>query len=79
MAAVEAARNYEEVLKGKYPAKAHARKVAQWILEKGGDKRGTIYLEGQKTKMLEVCCANFVPFSGTEWLSSRYEKERRSG
>jgi predicted membrane chloride channel (bestrophin family) len=50
------AENYEEVLKGKYPAKAHARKVAEWIVEKGGDKNGTIYLEAQKQKLNEVCC-----------------------
>ena len=49
------AENYEDVLKGKYPAKEHARKVAKWIIEKGGDKKGTIYLEAQKQKLLEVC------------------------
>jgi Xaa-Pro dipeptidase len=48
------AENYEEVLKGKYPAKAHAKKVAEWIVEKGGDKKGTIYLEAQKQKLNEV-------------------------
>lgn len=47
------AENYEEVLKGKYPAKAHARKVADWIVAKGGDKTGTIYLEAQKSRLLE--------------------------
>ncbi|KAF1830741.1 putative Xaa-Pro aminopeptidase pepP [Decorospora gaudefroyi] len=47
------AENYEEVLKGKYPAKAHAKKVAEWIVEKGGDKNGTIYLEAQKQKLNE--------------------------
>jgi len=52
---VMAARNYEQVLQGKYPAKAHAKKVAQWILEKGGDKKGTVYLEAQKSRYLEVC------------------------
>ncbi|KAH8643324.1 xaa-pro dipeptidase [Alternaria alternata] len=46
--------NYEDVLKGKYPAKAHAKKVAEWIIEKGGDKNGTIYLEAQKLKLNEV-------------------------
>lgn len=45
--------NYEEILKGKYPAKEHARKVAKWIIEKGGDKNGTIYLEAQKQKLNE--------------------------
>jgi imidazolonepropionase-like amidohydrolase len=44
----------EKVLKGKYPAKAHAKKVAQWILEKGGDANGTIYLEAQKQRLNEV-------------------------
>jgi hypothetical protein len=48
------AENYDEVLKGKYPAKEHARKVAKWIIEKGGDKNGTIYLEAQKQKLNEV-------------------------
>lgn len=48
------AENYDEVLKGKYPAKDHARKVAKWIIEKGGDKNGTIYLEAQKQKLNEV-------------------------
>jgi Xaa-Pro dipeptidase len=48
------AENYEDVLKGKYPAKAHAKKVAEWIIEKGGDKNGTIYLEAQKLKLNEV-------------------------
>jgi Xaa-Pro dipeptidase len=49
------AENYDEVLKGKYPAKAHAKRVAEWIVEKGGDKKGTIYLEAQKQRLLEVC------------------------
>ncbi|KAF2684570.1 putative Xaa-Pro aminopeptidase [Lentithecium fluviatile CBS 122367] len=47
------AENYDEVLKGKYPAKAHAKKVAEWIVAKGGDNTGTIYLEAQKSKLLE--------------------------
>jgi hypothetical protein len=55
MDTVHAARDYENVLKGKYPAKVHAKKVKEWILEKGGDKKGTIYLEAQKSKYLEVC------------------------
>lgn len=40
---------------GKYPAKAHARKVAAWIASKS-DKpiSGVLYLEAQKTKMVEV-------------------------
>ena len=44
----------EDVLKGKYPAKAHAQKVAEYIKSKGGDITGTLYLEGQKTRMIEV-------------------------
>ena len=39
----------------KYPAKAHARRVAEYLSEKyeAGEK-DVIYLEGQKTKMVEV-------------------------
>ena len=51
------AENYDEVLKGKYPAKAHAKKVADYLLSKGASKTGTIYLEAQKNKLLEVCFA----------------------
>ncbi|KAF2805474.1 putative Xaa-Pro aminopeptidase [Mytilinidion resinicola] len=43
----------EEVLRGKYPAKAHARKVVQWMREQGKEVDGTLYLEGQKTRMIE--------------------------
>jgi hypothetical protein len=39
---------------GKYPAKAHARRVADFIAENGGPKDGVIYLEAQKTAMIEV-------------------------
>jgi hypothetical protein len=46
--------DYLEVLKGKYPAKEHARKVADHIVKHGGDPNGVIYLEGQKTRMIEV-------------------------
>ncbi|KAK5133794.1 hypothetical protein LTR08_007223 [Meristemomyces frigidus] len=38
---------------GKYPAKAHVKRVARWIAENGGPKSGVIYLEGQSTKMTE--------------------------
>ncbi|KAK0304852.1 hypothetical protein LTR82_017044 [Friedmanniomyces endolithicus] len=38
---------------GKYPAKAHARRVAKWIAEHGGPTSGTIYLDGQSTQMTE--------------------------
>jgi hypothetical protein len=44
----------EDVIKGKYPAKAHAKKVVEYIKSKGGDITGTLYLEGQKTRMIEV-------------------------
>ncbi|KAF2431353.1 putative Xaa-Pro aminopeptidase pepP [Tothia fuscella] len=39
--------------KGKYPAKAHAKKVADYIVKNGGDKNGVLYLEGQKQRMIE--------------------------
>jgi Xaa-Pro dipeptidase len=41
-------------IKGKYPAKANARKVKEWIINKGGKPDGVIYLEAQKEKMNEV-------------------------
>ena len=43
-----------EILKGKYPAKDHARRVAEYIVKHGGDSAGIIYLEAQKTKIIEV-------------------------
>jgi hypothetical protein len=52
------------ILKGKYPAKAHAKRVAKFILDQGGDKNGVLYLEGQKVRMIEVSYfALFLPFS----------------
>jgi Xaa-Pro dipeptidase len=39
---------------GKYPAKAHARRVAEFIASNGGPTDGIIYLEAQKTAMVEV-------------------------
>lgn len=38
---------------GKYPAKAHARRVAKWIADNGGPQSGIIYLEGQSLRMNE--------------------------
>lgn len=43
---------------GKYPAKAHCRRVAKWIANNGGPTSGVIYLEGQGTHMTEVCVEN---------------------
>lgn len=44
----------ENILKRKYPAKEHAKKVTDWIKSHGGHGDGIIYLEGQKTRMIEV-------------------------
>ncbi|KAA6411518.1 MAG: Xaa-Pro aminopeptidase pepP [Lasallia pustulata] len=43
----------ESVLAGKYPAKAHAAKVAAYIKNKPAGDDGVIYLESQKTRMIE--------------------------
>lgn len=43
-----------DILNGKYPAKAHAKKVAEHIIKNGGDPKGVLYLEGQKLRMIEV-------------------------
>ena len=43
----------KSILSGKYPAKAHAKKVAAFIQKKHPKANGVIYLEGQKTRMIE--------------------------
>lgn len=43
----------EAVLARKYPAKAHARRVVEHIRRKRPDANGVIYLEAQKTRLLE--------------------------
>lgn len=48
-----AATDYDEVLKGKYPAKAHAKRVVQILREKGAKADGFLYLEARHTKMIE--------------------------
>jgi hypothetical protein len=50
----------EQVLKSKYPAKAHAKRVAEWIVNNGGDPKGVLYLESQKTRMNEVLLLNLA-------------------
>ncbi|KAK7697723.1 hypothetical protein SLS64_013279 [Diaporthe eres] len=47
---------YEETLKGKYPGKLHAKRVAEYIRSKlPNATSGVIYLEGGKTRMIEDC------------------------
>lgn len=47
---------YEETLKGKYPGKLHAKRVAEYIRSKlPNATSGVIYLEGGKTRMIENC------------------------
>jgi len=41
------------ILAGKYPAKSHARRVVQWMRKKNPSISGVLYLEGQKTRMIE--------------------------
>lgn len=43
----------DQILKGKYPAKEHARKVVEYIRSKEPNAEGLLYLEGQKTVMIE--------------------------
>lgn len=44
----------DSILLGKYPAKAHAEKVALYLQSIfPGAASATIYLEGQKTRLLE--------------------------
>ncbi|KAJ3481912.1 hypothetical protein NLG97_g7701 [Lecanicillium saksenae] len=48
-----AAPDYSKVLEGKYPGKAHAKRVVQILREKGAAADGFIYLEARHTKMQE--------------------------
>ena len=44
----------DTILEGKYPAKAHCEKVAAALKKEGKhDVPSRIYLEGQKTRMIE--------------------------
>ncbi|KEF62043.1 xaa-Pro dipeptidase [Exophiala aquamarina CBS 119918] len=43
----------DTTLKQKYPAKAHARRVAKYLTDRGLPRDGVIYLEAQKTVMVE--------------------------
>ncbi|GAP91085.1 putative xaa-pro dipeptidase protein [Rosellinia necatrix] len=45
----------EAVLKGKYPAKAHAKRVVEYIRSKIPDATGVIFLEGRSDHLLEDC------------------------
>lgn len=40
-------------LEGKYPAKEHAKRVADYIISSGFSSDGVIYLEAQKTRLVE--------------------------
>ncbi|KAF7594282.1 hypothetical protein BBP40_009682 [Aspergillus hancockii] len=43
----------DTILAGKYPAKSHARRVADILQAHGDCAPGVIYLEGQKTRLIE--------------------------
>ncbi len=43
----------EAILAGKYPAKQHAKRVAEWMRKSNPKLGGVLYLEGQKTRMIE--------------------------
>ena len=47
-------KHQDDILQDKYPAKAHCSKVAAYLKEKTGtDGPSRIYLQGQKTRMIE--------------------------
>lgn len=45
--------DYNTILRGKYPAKQHAKRVVDHIRSKVPDATGVLYLEGRMTKLLE--------------------------
>ncbi|KAI9733724.1 MAG: hypothetical protein M1818_007138 [Claussenomyces sp. TS43310] len=56
-------RDLDTILAGKYPAKAHARRVTDYIRKSSPHAQGVIYVEGQKTRLIEDNDET-VPFSG---------------
>lgn len=47
-------KHHDSILKGKYPAKAHCAKVAAYLKETvKDDSPARIYLQGQRTRMIE--------------------------
>ncbi|KAK4150199.1 peptidase M24, structural domain-containing protein [Chaetomidium leptoderma] len=47
------AMDYNTILQGKYPAKRHAKRVADYVRSKVPDATGVLYLESRMTKLLE--------------------------
>ncbi|KOS21780.1 putative Xaa-Pro aminopeptidase [Escovopsis weberi] len=47
------AEDFEAVLSGKYPAKAHAKRVVELIRKQDPNASGVLYLESRHTKLLE--------------------------
>jgi len=45
--------DYDKVLKRKYPAKDHAKRVVEYIRSKVPSATGVLYLESRMTKLLE--------------------------
>jgi hypothetical protein len=43
----------QDILSGKYPAKQHAKRVVEYLKSKHPDATGVLYLESQKTTMIE--------------------------
>jgi hypothetical protein len=43
----------DSILQGKYPAKNHAKNVANYLQAAGYPEEGIIYLESQKTRLIE--------------------------
>ncbi len=45
--------DFDAILKGKYPAKDHAKRVADYVRQKVPNATGVLYLESRLTKMIE--------------------------
>lgn len=45
--------DYQTILQGKYPGKAHAKRVADYVRSKAPNATGVLYVEGRHTKMAE--------------------------
>lgn len=53
MGSISASNDMDTILKGKYPAKNHCRKVAKYLTDQGLARDAVICLEAQRTRMVE--------------------------
>lgn len=66
----------QDILSGKYPAKQHAKRVVEYLKSKHPDATGLLYLESQKTTMIEDN-DEAAPFRSARFLAHSSAYARR--